>query len=286
MEKLDLSTVTRWGKLPAWWLLHPEVDADRLAVLAALCTYADENGLCEPSQATLARRLSRSRPWVNRVVSELAAACLLRKQGRSRSNGGTTSCLYQLARTPEQVELFITEAGQGGTPVAVATPARLCQDTGRHQHDRSQINLEHNQDSRHTARESKTHLEINDETLSKLGTSPPGETREVPPRDWLPSEVIVAEALRLCPGADLDEHTTRFVVRCRSKGYRYASLDDAWLEWLLTDQRDARRTCSPGLNGSSYPGTPRLYARKEHRYDRFEAWATAARAPLPQHTTC
>ena len=39
------------------------VDADRLAVMAALCTYADEAGFCEPSQATLARRLSRSRPW-------------------------------------------------------------------------------------------------------------------------------------------------------------------------------------------------------------------------------
>ena len=121
-----LDQVTRWGKIPAWWLLHPAVDADRLAVMAALCTYADEAGFCEPSQATLARRLSRSRPWVNRVIADLATAGLIRKQARSRQNGGTTSCRYQLAQTPEQARSFVQDG-----PPPVMGETGLCPNRDR-----------------------------------------------------------------------------------------------------------------------------------------------------------
>ncbi len=95
-----LRTTTRWGRVPAWWLLHPDVDADRFCVLA---TYADEHGVCVPSQVTLAQRLQRSRPWVNRVVAQLAAAGLLEKVQRSRGNGGTTSHLLPVSAAPEAV---------------------------------------------------------------------------------------------------------------------------------------------------------------------------------------
>ena len=74
------------GKVPAWWLMHPEIDADRFCVMASLATYACRDGVCDPSQATLARRLKRSRPWVNRVIAELSAAHLLRKVARFRAN--------------------------------------------------------------------------------------------------------------------------------------------------------------------------------------------------------
>jgi hypothetical protein len=96
MQVTNWAEVARWGKVQAWWLRHPDIDADHLSALAALATYADEARYCEPSQATLARWLKRSRPWVNRVIAELVGVRLLEKTTRSRPNGGTTSCRYRL----------------------------------------------------------------------------------------------------------------------------------------------------------------------------------------------
>jgi hypothetical protein len=278
----SLEQVTRWGKLPAWWLLHPNVDADRLAVMAALTTYADEEGFCEPSQATLGKRLARSRPWVNRVVADLAALGLLRKQGRQRSNGGTTSCRYQLAQTPEQAETFAAKhTPEGGVPAV--TPLSRRQDTACHRGDTSHVDLEQSQNSRpeaHGTKETEPGVAASNVTAGAPLAGPTLEDRAEPSREWLPSEATVTEALRLCPDADLDEHTARFVSRCRAKGYRYASLDDAWLDWLLGDRRDQRLAATrpqPAVQGR--PGTARYGCASDHRLSRFDAWAIAATSP-------
>ncbi|USQ74171.1 hypothetical protein NF552_22545 (plasmid) [Roseomonas mucosa] len=89
----------------------------------------------------------------------------------------------------------------------------------------------------------------------------------------------MAEALRLCPDADLDEHTARFVSRCRAKSYRYARLDDAWLDWLLADRRDDRRTAQASAVLGTAARLPRRARPGEHRLDRFDAWAAAAATP-------
>jgi hypothetical protein len=252
--------------------------------MAALATYADNEGICEPSQATLAKRLDRSRPWVNRVISDLAGAGLLRKQARSRSNGGTTSCRYQLAQTPEQVRAFTTAIG-----IEVAVPeqtgARSAADRPSHRDDTSHADLKQIQITRPRARSVR---EAGDPQL------PPSQPEQrirkeddlaEPARDWLPSDEAVAEALRLCPDADLDEHTARFVSRCRAKGYRYARLDDAWLDWLLADCRDDRRAAAaqPLAAARRRPRPPR---QPEHRFDRFDAWATAATSPRAAQARC
>src|SRR5258708_1835816 len=94
MEAQTTSAVTRWGTVPAWWLHHPAVDADKFAILAAMATYADREGVCNPSQATLAKWLKRSRPWVNRIVADLAkirladGTPLLAKLARNRPTSG------------------------------------------------------------------------------------------------------------------------------------------------------------------------------------------------------
>ncbi|MEI8395241.1 MAG: helix-turn-helix domain-containing protein [Rhodospirillaceae bacterium] len=49
-----------------------------LAVLVTLKRHADfASGEAFPSQATIARKLGRSRPWVNRVIAELAEQLLV-----------------------------------------------------------------------------------------------------------------------------------------------------------------------------------------------------------------
>ena len=268
-----LRTTTRWGRVPAWWLLHPDVDADRFCVLAALATYADEHGVCVPSQTTLARHLRRSRPWVNRVVAQLAAAGLLEKTGRSRGNGGTTSCLYRLHLTPPDNTALDT-----GAPLLPESPqaARDPDKTGPMPHS----------DTPCPADDTKLpYFEQNNVPAPRAAAPVNDAVVEVPP-DWEPSAADVAEALHLCPGADLPVHTARFRARCRARGYRYRAghLGSAWLAWLLEDHGTPSRWTAghtpPGLRPTAsglirMPPSPTL---------RFAAWAAAAVSPAPART--
>ncbi len=258
-----LRTTTRWGRVPAWWLLHPDVDADRFCVLAALATYADEHGVCAPSQATLAQRLRRSRPWVNRVVAQLSAGGFLEKTGRSRGNGGTTSCLYRLRLTPLDADVpSLTEPTQAAPDADVTGPVPYA-DTPCQTGDTNQLYFEQNN------------------TPAPRAAAPIRDVdAEIPP-DWEPSAADAAEALRLCPGADLPAHTAHFRTRCRARGYRYRAghLGDAWLAWLLEDHG-----AMPRRGGGRTPPGPLPAAGSSARVPpspalRFAAWAAAAAVP-------
>lgn len=260
--------VTRWGKFPAWWLLHPYTDADRVAVLAALATYADEAGFCEPSQATLARRLGRSRPWANRVVADLVAAGLLRKESRSRPNGGTTSCRYQLALTPGQAELFLLQAAAG--PVPTTTGPCPAADVPCREDDTNQVEVKQNQEARPDARVAAD---------SDGGEQKSGNGSILPEHGWSPPEEAVKRAVRLCPDVDLDAHTAHFVARCRAKGYRYSptAMADAWLSWLLEDSRPGAR--QTGRIPGAQPRSCHTHSPAERAEKRLSAWAAAAATP-------
>lgn len=256
-------STSRWGRVPAWWLQHPAVDADGFCVLAALATYADEHGVCIPSQATLALHLRRSRPWVNRVVAQLAAAGLLDKTARSRGNGGTTSCLYRLRLVPE-----------GGAPDEALPPARPIQAafvadvTGHVPHadapcqagDTEHLYPEHNS------------------TPAPRATTPTHDADAEVPADWEPSAADASEALRLCPGVNLPAHTARFRARCRARGYRYRAghLGDAWLAWLLEDHGPPPR-CGAGRTPGPSRASPS--PAPPSPVQRFAAWAASAAVP-------
>lgn len=257
-------TATRWGRVPAWWLLHPDVDADRFCILAALATYADEHGVCMPSQATLAQRLKRSRPWVNRVVAQLAASGLLEKTGRSRRNGGTTSCLYRLRFAPPDQEM--SRIASQAEPEQAAPDAELTAPVP----------------STHTPRQvdDTSHLHPEqDNAPAPCAAATSGDTGvEVPP-DWEPSATDMAEALRLCPGIDLAAHTARFRARCRARGYRYRAgrLGDAWLAWLLEDYGASGR--SGRVSKAPHPPSTPASTARPSTATRFAAWAAAAALP-------
>lgn len=255
-----LGTATRWGRVPAWWLLHGEIDADGFCVLAAMATYADDEGLCDPSQATLARWLKRSRPWVNRVISQLADRGFIEKTGRSRRNGGTTSCLYRLRLAPPDV------------PVTAVTGAVSTTDTPCHRGDTNQPKAEQSPDCTPRA----------PEAASASKPSPEDAVSEVP-ADWEPSDTEISQALQLCPDADLLAHTVRFRSRCRAKGYRFrqSAIGDAWLVWLIEDhgRTPPRRGDNDGT-ATSAPNRRRSPSPAERADERFAAWSAAATLPL------
>ena len=256
METAKLGEITRWGKVQAWWLRHPGIDADHFSVLAALSTYADAEGYCEPSQATLARWLKRSRPWVNRVIADLVESGLLEKTARRRANGGTTSCRYRLSSQPT---------------VSPATPTVIGGDTPCHTDDRNQFVTKQIQKPAHRAR---THAADDDHYHGE-------EIPELLPVDWLPSEAAVERALALYPSVNLAEHTALFVARCRGKAYmvKPSGANDLWLAWLIEDNRAFSRVASAGGALKSESASQRS-RHGEARFSRFTAWALAATMPL------
>ena len=262
MSQNQNEPVTRWAKVPAWWLVHPGIDADRFCLLAALATYADASGRCTPSQATLARHLQRSRPWVNRVVGELAAAGFLAKAGRRRENGGTSSCVYQLALAAPGTEPAVQTGSHGAA--SSACPAA---DTPCHGADTTQPEPEHTRQTRPRA-----------QAKPQADTSVGGGKTDVG-QDWQPSEAALARATAIAPGMDRGVHAAMFVSRCRSKGYRYAAaaLDDAWLSWFAEDAlKQGRRSWNAAPAGSA---SRRRADQAEVADSRFHAWAAAAATP-------
>lgn len=56
----------------------------------------DQKGQCYPSIGTIAKELGLSRRTVERAISDLLCAGLLKKEQRWRENGGRSSLLYTL----------------------------------------------------------------------------------------------------------------------------------------------------------------------------------------------
>ena len=251
---------------------HPELDADGFCVLAALSTYADAEGRCRPSQATLARHLRRSRPWVNRVIAQLARDGFLSKTTRTRENGGTSSCAYRLALEPSWMR-----------PGMVRDLTLPCSphDAPRHADDENHSNLNH-----HAPAPTASAAPMPAETECVEGGTAPAA-------DWMPSAEVVARAERAFPDVSLDGHAAMFVARCRAKGYRYTAglLDEAWLSWFLEDARRERAGRGGGavrsaanhgacLQGGRGHGLRERTLMPTERADaRLAAWAAVAAAP-------
>lgn len=278
-------STSRWGRVPAWWLLHPDVDADCFCVLAALATYADEHGVCTPSQATLAQHLRRSRPWVNRVVAQLAAAGLLDKTARARGNGGTTSCLYRLRAMPPDLEIYDGESSNASSTPHVGLDGVTAKDL-------ADVDVTGSVPQADIPRQAgdTNHLHLEQNNTPAARTPARDADMDVPP-DWEPGEADVAEALRLRPNADLSTHTARFRARCRARGYRFRAgyLGDAWLAWLLEDYK---APASGHGTGHQMPasGPPHYRSETARRPSppstalRFAAWAAAATLPAAVST--
>ncbi len=263
MADTSNNQIARWGKVHAWWLLHPMINADRFCILSALASYADERGLCHPSQATLAKHLKRSRPWVNRIVRELTELGLILKTSRTRSgNAGTTSCEYRLVDRRDTGD-------PDETPVIGMTEADRVTDSPRHAGDTTQCTTKHiNRPRRATGNPDGDNDSEAAEPMS------PAEPISVP-AEWAPSNGTMAKAKALCPRMDLEAHAVMFASRSKSKGYHYATgrIDDAWLSWLAEDRlKEGSR--SGGRRTAGQAGGTRGEGER-----RFMAWAAAAAAP-------
>ncbi|OYD83711.1 helix-turn-helix domain-containing protein [Azospirillum brasilense] len=255
---------SRWGKIPAWWLDHPDLDADGFAILAALATFADENGVCWPSQSTLAAKLKRSRPTINRILQRLGDIGLVSIEHRRGRDGSRLSCLYRLriaqneaaAAQPEMRP--VPDGDRDDSPANAPCP---------------------------TPSQKQLHSEQIPDSHASGGRRP---LRDVP-ADWMPTPDDLAWARNHFSSVDLGRHVEGFVLRCQAHGYRYRDISAAWRAWLTQDAaagktQPVKSAVTVGSMTTNAP-TNAGHARQSVAEQRVNAWmAVAARLKDAQGT--
>lgn len=253
----------RWGRIPAWWLTHPAIDADGLAVLAALSTYANAKGECWPSQATLATALKRSRSTVNRILGHLAEAGVISVEPRHSASGGRLSCLYRLRLVPGDGPIAApapnrTEPVQPGDRDVAATDSR-CAPVRQ-----EQPGFEQTPDS----------LPMRAPVLAHRGAH--RVSAQDVPAGWTPNADDRAWAGERFADVDLDRHVEGFRLRCKAHGYRYHDVGAAWRAWLAQDAAAGKApkafAAAPDHAGRASAGRPAARAAEQS----LGAWMAAA----------
>ncbi|WP_199721035.1 helix-turn-helix domain-containing protein [Azospirillum cavernae] len=251
----------RWGRIPAWWLSHPDIDADGLAVLAALSTYANVRGECWPSQATLATALKRSRSTVNRILGHLADAAVIEVEPRKSANGGRLSCLYRLRLDP----------GSGPIVNASAMPVRQ-RDTAVAVTDSPCVTARQEQpdSNKPDSLAGRGREGVNAERVEDYPLREP----QAVPANWMPSAADLAWARAKHTDIDIDRHVEGFVLRCQAHGYRYRDVGAAWRSWLLQDVQAHK---APLVSGTpTVSGTSRMTDKAAAARQQVDIWAGVA----------
>lgn len=253
----------RWGRIPAWWLDHPGLDADGFAVLAALATFADDGGLCWPSQSTLAAKLKRSRPTINRIIQGLSDLGLVGIEHRRGRDGARLSCLYRLRFTPPDAELPNADSPD----IAAATRPVPAADR-----DDSVTN---------TPCPPASQEQVHSKQIPDSHASGERERAQEVPEDWMPTAADLAWAKARHADIDLGRHVEGFILRCRAHGYRYRDISSAWRAWLSQDAAVGKAPVSRDRSPITAPGRPSAATAAEQR---LTAWSVAA-AELRQRST-
>lgn len=254
----------RWGRIPAWWLDHPGLDADGFAVLAALATFADDGGLCWPSQSTLAAKLKRSRPTINRILQGLSDLGLVGIEHRRGRDGARLSCLYRLRFTPPDADRPVRMDDRDDS--ATNTP---CPPASQEQVHSKQI-----PDS----------LASGEPTDGREPMDTQARPQPVP-EDWMPTAGDLAWAKARHADIDLGRHVEGFILRCRAHGYRYRDVSSAWRAWLSQDAAVGKAPVSRDRSPIAPSGRPTATAATATVAEqRLTAWSAAA-AELRRRST-
>ncbi|MFD1623448.1 helix-turn-helix domain-containing protein [Azospirillum griseum] len=257
----------RWGRIPAWWLDHPDLDADGLAVLAALSTYADEAGVCWPSQTTLAAKLKRSRPTVNRLIGRLEAMGLVTVEHRNAANGGRLSCRYRLRLSADEANEPSASVSPGDALIHKPTPLDSWLNAPCSSLSHEQLQTKQIPDS------------LSERTPVTDGSTAEGQNDRHGVSDhWSPSAGDRAWAATRFPDVDLDRHAELFRQRCQAHGYRYKDVGAAWRSWLLQDFAGRTTAAAQTItrNGPPRPPAAAATVRTDSVEQRLNAWSSVA----------
>ena len=87
---------SKFGVVPTLAILDKTITHAELRVFSLLCSYADKNGECYPSQKTLADQLGIAREGMNRHIKSLEKTGWIKSVQRFRDDGSKRSKLYKI----------------------------------------------------------------------------------------------------------------------------------------------------------------------------------------------
>jgi len=110
------------------WAWTTELPPTPKLVLMALADIADDQGICWPSQNTLAKKCSVAERSVRRILLQLQASKLLFVEPRFRKNGSQASNRYRLAVgcPPDNLSGALDTGGGSPRTSEVGPPGRRC----------------------------------------------------------------------------------------------------------------------------------------------------------------
>jgi DNA-binding MarR family transcriptional regulator len=267
MERVSRQRV---GLVPARYLDHPEVGALELAILLVLCTHANCQGICWPSQATIAAKTKLDRSTVNRILANLVGLGLIEKS--RHPNSKIRARTYRLVGHETLMGDFL----DGLDHAAEDTLAEVTV---------AGDNTEHfelpEQESLCLARASAPERE---EVFENLGRN----QNDAAPLDteWIPSlaDMMFAQAHR----TDLTPRDVALVAQKFVLHYRGQPITDPsalFRRWLLTERKfhariNDRVDHRPAFHadGARGAGGQGGVASSHSSQTRFDAWARAALA--------
>lgn len=202
------------------------LEASELGLLVTLHKFADAGGTCFPSHETIAAELKRSRRWVIDALKRLESLGRIKVTVRI-SKSGKASNVYSLrdvknlhiANSLDMQNLHIAETAGSDLPNGQTPDAARCAKSAH----------ELTQESKNTPTPRASPVVV--------------AIRTALPQGWVPSSAVVQQAIEMFPDAtdqELAEHTAKFTLRCRAKGYPYADFDAAWLDWFVRDRKEAK----------------------------------------------
>jgi hypothetical protein len=214
----------RFGRLFAWWFGLPDVGRDEIALLAVLCTYADQGGECWPSQERIAADLKMSRPWVIKVISKLLALGLVTT--RRFKHQGRVRLSYRLKMIPT-ADLAVhipTDEEQKNPAGGECVSARTGPVSGGPGPvtDVTETDSPEHKDSTLPTGGADGGVAV----CAKVGV----------PNNWEPGFDDLEFAKRERPDIDPHKFTRRFKLACRARGAEFAEFSAAWRLWLLNER--------------------------------------------------
>lgn len=114
-EAGDRPNASKLSIIPSRAIFDKCLSPANLRVLGALCSYTDREGICFPSQGTLAGRLGMSRRTVSRSINKLESLGYVAVNKRTRENGSTTTNLYKVIYAYEEEEVEQADAFEAET---------------------------------------------------------------------------------------------------------------------------------------------------------------------------
>ena len=232
------------NKALTWVWQESESKGSALLVLLALADQADDDGVCFPSVAYIARKCrlqERSAQYALRSLEESREISRVSRRGHST--------VYRIALTPESAPQPKDEVHESAPQpkdevhesagVSQTTGARNCMDEVHHG---APITL------KEPSLESPTPVVGTRERKRSTPTAPRG-TRV--PEDFEPDERMLEWVRRECPGVPANEHG-RFMDHWRSTpGTKGMKLDwiATWRNWMRRAQDDINSGRRPAANG-------------------------------------